>query len=139
MINRRDAEAQRATEEDLNLLSERIIGAAIEVHKGLGPGLLESVYQECLCRELEWRGIPFLRQARIGAVYKGMPLEICFRVDIVVQRSVLVELKAVEALLDVHTAQLLTYLRLTGFRLGLLINFNVPVLWRGVRRIANHL
>jgi GxxExxY protein len=139
VIHRRDAEGPRPAEESLNEISEAVIGAAIEVHRHLGPGLLESIYEECLGRELSLRRIPFQRQAPVGGTYKGMKLGVSFRVDLKVCRVLLVELKAVEALHDVHTAHLLSYLRLADLRLGLLINFNVPVLWRGVRRVANRL
>jgi GxxExxY protein len=120
-------------------LSEGVIGAAIEVHRSLGPGLLESIYEESLAREFDLRGTTYRRQAEIGSHYKGSPLDITFRVDFAVEESLIVEIKSVDSLQEIHSAQLLTYLRLTNFRLGLLINFNVPVLWRGVRRIANNL
>jgi GxxExxY protein len=139
VIHRRGAEAQRAAEGSLNVLSESVIGAAIEVHKHLGPGLLESVYEACVARELELRQIEFKRQAGIATSYKGSMLPLSFRVDFLVNELLMVELKAVESLSELHTAQMLTYLRLTDLRLGLLINFNVPALWRGVRRVANHL
>ena len=139
MEDRRDAEAQRAAEVSPNDLAERVIGAAIEVHRHLGPGLLESIYEECLCHELDLRVIRFCRQAVVAGSYKGRDLRIACRVDLVVEEVLLVELKAVESLLDVHVAQLLTYLRLPDRRLGLLINFNVPALWRGVKRVANRL
>ncbi len=131
--------AQRAAEGDANFISERVIGAAIEVHRFLGPGLLESVYEECLAHEFKLRELRYRRQAGIGSKYKGVELGLAFRVDFEVENSVLVELKAVEAFQEVHTAQLLTYLRLTNRHLGLLINFNVPALWRGVKRVANNL
>lgn len=139
MIHRRGAEAQRAAEEDLNVLSERVIGAAIEVHRHLGPGLLESIYEECLARELELRGLTYERQVPLVGSYKGILLEGTCRIDLIVAGRLLVELKAVDGLHDVHTAQMLTYLRLSEHRLGLLINFNVPALWKGIRRIANQL
>ena len=137
--DRRDAESQRAAEGSLNALSESVIGAAIDVHKHLGPGLLESVYEACVAREFELSGIHFKRQAGIATSYKGSTLPISFRVDFLVNDLLMVELKSVESLSELHTAQMLTYLRLTNFRLGLLINFNVPALWRGVRRVANNL
>ena len=121
------------------MLSERVIGAAIEVHRHLGPGLLESIYEECLARELELRGLTFQRQVPLVGSYKGILLEGTCRIDLVVAGRLLVELKAVDGLHDVHTAQMLTYLRLSENRLGLLINFNVPALWKGIRRIANQL
>jgi GxxExxY protein len=137
VVHHRDIEPQRATEARLNAVSEQVIGAAIEVHRYLGPGLLESVYEACLVRELELRAISHRRQSPLIGSYKGRQLDVSFKVDLVVDEVLLVELKAVEVLLDVHTAQVLTYLRLSQLRFGLLINFNVPVLWRGVRRVVN--
>ena len=120
-----------------NELTEQIIAAAIEVHRLLGPGLLEKVYEECLCRELELRGIPFRRQVIIPIVYKGERLESVYRCDLWVADMVVVEVKAVEALHDVHQAQIMGYLKLMDQRLGLLINFNVRLLKYGIRRVAN--
>ncbi len=114
--------------------TETIIGAAIEVHRQLGPGLLESVYEECMCEELRLRGVPFNCQIQLPIVYKGRETGGTYRIDLIVANEVVVELKAVERLLSVHEAQLLTYLRLTGKRVGLLINFNVSVLHRGIMR-----
>jgi GxxExxY protein len=117
-------------------ITQEIVGAAIEVHKALGPGLLESAYEECLCFELKERRLAFRRQVDLPIVYKGIKLECGYRLDLVVEQRVLLELKCVERVLPIHEAQLLTYLRLSGVRLGLLINFNVPVLKHGiVRRI----
>ena len=115
-------------------LTERIIGAAIEVHKSLGPGLLEAAYEECLCHELHLRGLSFERQVTLPVQYKGLKLDCGYRLDIVVENAVILELKSVEKVLPVHEAQLLTYLKLTGKRVGLIINFNVPVLKDGVVR-----
>ena len=120
--------------EAANLWSKRIIGAAIEVHRHMGPGLLESVYEECLAIEMAHRGIPFERQKSLPIAYQGRRLEGVLKADFVVARIVVLELKAVEAFLPVHEAQLHTYLRLTGLTLGLLLNFNVPVLSDGIRR-----
>ena len=111
-----------------------IIAAAIEVHRALGPGLLESVYEECLCRELELRGVPFARQVPIPVEYKGVRSECGYRIDVLVQDKLVVEIKAVEAIHPVHEAQLLTYMKLSGKRVGLLINFCVPVLKDGIVR-----
>ena len=108
----------------------------MEVHKHLGPGLLESAYEECLCRELSLRGIPFQRQVELPVEYKGIRLNVGYRMDLVVKDSLVVELKAVEKLEPIHEAQLLTYLRLSGMRIGLLINFNVPVLKDGIKRFV---
>jgi GxxExxY protein len=119
---------------ELNKITEQIIGAAIEAHKVLGPGLMESAYEECLCRELELRGISFERQRALPVEYKGVRLDCGYRLDLVVEDSVVVEIKAVAAVEPIHEAQLLTYLKLGGWKLGLLINFNVPVLRDGIRR-----
>ena len=118
----------------LNELSYRIIGAAIEVHRTLGPGLLESTYRECLCRELSLRGINFRRECGVPLEYKGIKLDCGYRMDLLVQDLVVVEIKAIEALAAVHDAQLLTYLRVGGWKVGLLINFNVVVLKDGIHR-----
>jgi GxxExxY protein len=118
----------------LNQLSHEIIGAAIEVHRTLGPGLLESSYQECLCRELLVRGVPFEREKPLPLEYKGIRLECGYRIDILVAGLVVVEVKSVEALAPIHDAQLLTYLRLGGWKIGLLINFNVVLLKNGIHR-----
>jgi GxxExxY protein len=117
-----------------NELSSLVIGAAIEVHRHLGPGLLESAYQTCLERELTLRRVPFDRQVDLPVEYKGLNLDCAYRMDLVVGGLVVVELKAVEAIAPIFEAQLLTYLRLPGHWLGLLINFCVPVLKDGVRR-----
>jgi len=121
---------------DRNELSGKVIGAAIEVHKILGPGLLESAYEECLCHELELRAIPFERQKELPLEYKGVALDCGYRLDLVVANKLILELKTCEALEPIHEAQLLTYLKLTGIKLGLLINFNVPVLKEGIKRLA---
>jgi GxxExxY protein len=121
-----------------NEVTDRIIGAAIEVHRSLGPGLLESVYEECLCYELSRAGLSFCRQVRLPVSYKGVRLECGYVMDLVVEDCVVIEIKAVAALLPVHAAQLTTYLRLSGKQVGLLINFDVAVLKRGLRRVVNH-
>jgi len=115
-------------------LTRRIIGAAIEVHRLLGPGLLESAYERCLCRELTLRGISHERQKPVPVVYKDVKLECGYRIDILVERRIVVELKVVEQIAPVHEAVVLTYLKLSGNRVGLLINFHVPVLKEGIRR-----
>jgi GxxExxY protein len=124
---------------DLNALSNEVIGAAIEVHKNLGPGLLESAYEVCLSRELGLRNIPFERQKDLPIDYKGLRLDAGYRLDLLVDKRLIVELKTCDNLLPIHEAQLLTYLRLAGLNLGLLINFNVPLLKHGIKRIANQL
>ncbi|MDA8189510.1 MAG: GxxExxY protein [Dehalococcoidales bacterium] len=115
-------------------ITEAILGAAIEVHRALGPGLLESTYEECLCHELALRGLTFKRQIDLPVDYKGIRLDCGYRLDVVVEDAVIVELKSVEKLVPVHEAQLLTYLRLSGKKVGLLINFNVAVLKDGIVR-----
>ena len=122
---------------DINKLTGEVIGAAIEVHKILGPGLLESVYEQCLCREMELRGIPHENQKKMPVIYKGVEIDSGYRLDIVITDKLIVELKACDSLLPIHEAQLLTYLKLTGTKFGLLINFNVPLLRDGIKRMAN--
>ena len=119
-----------------NELTENIIGAAIEVHKTLGPGLLESAYEECLCRELVLRGIPFERQVGLALEYKGARIDNSYRIDILVAGTVVVEIKAAEKILPIHKAQLLTYLKLGGWKVGLLINFNEALLKKGISRLV---
>jgi GxxExxY protein len=115
-------------------ITEAIIGAAIEVHRELGPGLLESAYEECFCHELHLRGLDFQRQVELPVAYKGLKLDCGYRLDVVVSNAVIVELKSIEQISPIHQAQLLTYLRLSGKRVGLLINFNVAVLKNGIVR-----
>ena len=117
-------------------LTRTIIGAAIDVHRALGPGLLESAYEECLCRELSLRGLAFRRQYPLPVDYKGTRLDCGYRLDLLVGEAVVVEVKAVERLLPVHQAQLLSYLKLGRWKVGLLINFNVPVLKQGIKRMV---
>ncbi|MCK9532941.1 MAG: GxxExxY protein [Gammaproteobacteria bacterium] len=121
----------------LNALSGEVIGAAIEVHRHLGPGLLESVYRRCLLRELELRGLRATEEAPVRAVYKGLSFDAAYRMDILVEDKLAVELKVVERLAPVHEAQLLSYLRLAELPLGLLINFHVRQLSAGVKRVIN--
>jgi GxxExxY protein len=122
----------------MNQLTEQIIGAAIEVHRTLGPGLLESAYDECLCHELARRQIAFERQRSVPVHYKGVRLDCGYRLDLLVDGRVVVETKAVDALQPIHEAQMLTYLKLGGWQVGLLINFHVPVLRHGVKRLVNN-
>ena len=117
-----------------NELTGAIIGAAMEVHRQLGPGLLESAYQQCLCQELTLRRVPYEREIPLPLEYKGVRCECGYRLDLLVARAVVVEIKSVEELAPIHEAQLLTYLRLGGWKIGLLINFNVPILKQGIRR-----
>jgi GxxExxY protein len=121
---------------EINKLMGEVIGAAIEVHKSLGPGLLESAYEECLCRELDLRNILFERQKALPIEYKGVRLDCGYRLDVVVDDRIILELKACDSLLPIHEAQLLTYLRLTGIKVGLIINFNVAVLKQGIKRLS---
>jgi GxxExxY protein len=124
---------------DENALSNVIIGAAIEVHKQLGPGLLESAYEECLAFELNERNIPFERQKPIPVIYKNVRLDCGFRADLLVEHLVVVELKAVDALTAINDAQVLTYLKLTSCKLGLLLNFNVLRMRHGIKRLVLNL
>ena len=130
-------EAQRHRENQENERDARtspIIGAAIEVHRHLGPGLLESAYEECLCHELHLRGLDFKRQVTLPISYKGLNLDCGYKLDLIVAERVVVELKSVDKILPVHEAQLLTYMRLMKVAVGLLINFNVPLLTQGIIR-----
>ena len=120
----------------INDLSSAIIGAAIEVHRTLGPGLLESAYEQCLAQELSLRDIPFERQKLLPIHYKGTQLDCGYRLDFLVAGIIVVEVKALEALLAIHQAQLLSYLKLGGWKLGLLINFHVPLLREGIKRVV---
>lgn len=119
---------------DINEITEKIIGAAIEVHRRLGPGLLESAYQECLCYELKLINLSFKREIPMPIIYKEVKLDHGYRLDILVENKIVVELKSVDSLLDVHTGQILTYMRLGEYSTGLLINFNVSLLKNGVKR-----
>ena len=122
----------------INHLTETIIGAAIEVHREKGPGLLESTYEACLCHELELRKFHVQRQVAVRLLYKGITLDTAFRADLIVENTILIELKAIETILPVHKAQVLSYLRETGLPVGLLINFHVPRLADGVSRLINN-
>ena len=117
-------------------ITDKIIAAAIEVHKSLGPGLLESVYEICLCHELHLRGLNFERQKSLPVVFKGIRLDTGLRIDLIVENSVIVELKCVDSLVPVHDAQLLTYMRLAGFRTGLLLNFYCARMVDGIKRMV---
>jgi len=117
-------------------LTDRIIGAGIAVHRALGPGLLESAYEDCLCHELSLAGIPHARQVSLPVRYKGLDIGSAYRLDILVDQVLIIEVKSVERLMTVHDAQLLTYLRLSGLRIGLLLNFNHAVLKDGIRRLT---
>lgn len=120
-----------------NQIAHKIVGCALEVHKALGPGLLESAYQECLFYKLKKEGLTVEKQKPMPLVFEDVRLEVGYRIDILVEHKVVIELKSVEALNDVHLAQTLTYMRLGGFKLGLLINFNVSLLKHGIKRVIN--
>jgi GxxExxY protein len=122
-----------------NEIAKRIIGAAIEVHKSLGPGLLESAYQECLFYKLGKEGLYAVKEKAMPLIYEEVVLDCGYRIDLLVENKVVIELKSVESLNDVHLAQTLTYLKLGDYKLGLLINFNVSLLKKGIRRVANGL
>jgi len=123
--------------EELNQVTEAIIGAAIEVHRALGPGLLESAYATCLAYELRQRGFEVLEEVPLPLVYKGARLDCGYRLDLLVNGTVIVEVRSIEDLAPIHEAQLLSYLKLADRRLGLLINFNVKLLKYGIKRMAN--
>ncbi len=124
---------------NINQLSSKIIGAAIEVHKVLGPGLLESAYEKCMCHELKLRRLSFDNQKPLPLVFKGEEIDCGYRLDVVVGDAIILELKACEKIEPIHKAQLLTYLKISGLTLGLILNFNVPVMRRGIVRIVNNL
>jgi GxxExxY protein len=124
---------------DINQLSSKIIGASIEVHKALGPGLLESAYESCLCHELNQRGLSFENQKPLPVTYKGQKLDCGYKLDVVVENAIILELKSCEQIEPIHKAQLLTYLKLSHRKLGLLLNFNVPLMRDGIVRIVNGL
>ncbi len=129
-----ESQRHREIENEQDPRTAAIIGAAIEVHRQLGPGLLESAYEQCLCHELRLRSLPFKCQVDLPVSYKGLQLDCGYKIDIVVNEEVIVELKAVERILPVHEAQLLTYLKLSGKKVGLLINFNSSLLTQGIIR-----
>jgi len=125
------------TREELNLLSQSIINAAVAVHREIGAGLLEGIYHDCLIRELQFRNINYRTAVEVPIVYREVRLDKKYVLDLLVDDEIVIELKTVEQIIPVHEAQLLTYLKVTGKRLGLLINFNVPQLIKGVRRMVN--
>ena len=140
-MNRQDAKTAKVkpSSEKLEALARQVIGACIEVHRFLGPGLLESAYEACLARELELSDISFERQKALPVAYKGFRVECGYRLDLVIDRRLIVELKAVDAIQPIHEAQLLTYLRLTGCSLGLIANFHAKSMKEGLRRmVLNH-
>ena len=125
--------------QSVNTTTEASIGAAIEVHRYLGPGLLESAYEECLAAELEEREIPFKRQLPLPVTYKGRKLDVAYKIDLLVKNEVVVELKTVDAIHPIHIAQTLTYMRLGGWRVGLILNFNITILKNGIKRLVHKL
>ena len=129
-----ESQRHREIENEKDPRTAAIIGAAIEVHRQLGPGLLESAYEQCLCHELHLRGLPFKCQVNLPVSYKGLQLDCGYKIDVIVNDEVIVELKSVERILSVHEAQLLTYLKLSGKRAGLLINFSSSLLTQGIIR-----
>jgi len=124
---------------ELNHLSQQVLDAAFRVHSSLGPGLLESAYEHCLCYELSKQGIPVVRQVQLPIVYDGLEIEVGYRIDLLVGQQIIVEIKAVDRLLPIHEAQLLTYLKLAQKHVGLLINFNVRSLKHGIKRLVHDL
>ncbi|HSB06414.1 MAG TPA: GxxExxY protein [Thermodesulfobacteriota bacterium] len=124
---------------DINELTGKIIGAAIEVHKQLGPGLLESTYEECLCYELRQKDVSFDRQKNLPIRYKEVKLDCGYRLDLLVEGTIILELKSCDTIEDIHKAQLLTYLKLSGLKVGLILNFNVPIMKDGIVRVVNAL
>ncbi len=137
MFHHEGTKSTKATKASALTLSHKIIGAAIEVHRVIGPGLVESVYEMALCRELWLKGFNVERQVSVPVTYKGVSLDCHVKLDLLIEKSVVVEVKAVEKLVSIHTARLLTYLRLQNLWLGLLINFNVHCLKDGLRRVLN--
>lgn len=131
-----DTRTDSSSLSDRDSLTAEVIGAAIEVHKALGPGLLESAYEACLCQELLLRSITFERQVPLPIVYKGITLDVGYRIDLLISNCLIVELKTVQKLEEIHRAQLMTYLRLSGLRKGLLLNFCVPYLRDGIIRVV---
>ena len=127
------------SEEELNRLSNTVIGCAIEVHQVLGPGLLESAYQQCLVWELRRQGLSVKEQVSVPIRYKELDVPNAYRLDILIEDELIVELKAVDKIEPVHIAQMLTYLKVNGLRLGLLLNFNVEVMKKGIKRVVNNL
>ncbi len=119
-------------------ITEKVIGAAIEVHRHLGPGLLESTYEACLAFEMVSRGLRVERQKELPVVYRDVHLDCGYRLDLLVENQIIIELKAIDALLPIHEAQLLSYLKLSGLKVGLLLNFNVRLLSNGIKRIVNN-
>ena len=134
--NHKVTKSQRNNLEKEDRISKEIIRCAIEVHKQLGPGLLESIYEECLCKEFEFNEIKYTKQKEIPIVYKNVKLPEKYRIDLIIEDMVIIEIKCVESILPVHQSQLLTYLKLTGLRLGLILNFNTNLMKNGIKRVV---
>lgn len=124
-----------SVDEQLDGIASQVVDSAFKIHKNFGAGLLESAYEACLIHELKKRGLKVESQVPVPIVYEGVDIEVGFRIDLLIENRLIVELKAVEAILPIHEAQILTYLKVTGNRLGLLINFNVPLIKKGIKRI----
>ena len=139
MDDMRTVQVQKDQKLHINRVTEEVIAAAIEVHRNLGPGLLESAYEACLAFELRERGLAVEHQKPLPVVYRDVTVEVGYRLDLLVENVVVIELKSVERLERIHQAQVLSYLKLSGYKLGLLINFNVPLLKHGIKRIVNKL
>ncbi len=137
-MNRKDTEINNMDNQTYNRLSGQILDAAITVHKEMGPGLLESVYELCLLKELQYRNVFVEHQVAVPLFYKGEDLKKDFRLDLLVSKQIIIELKAVDYILSVHEAQIISYLKLTNMKLGFLINFNVPLLKDGFKRFVNN-
>ena len=135
-MNRQELQGRQEPAPQVDAIARQIVDAGLKVHRALGPGLLESVYEQCLAHELGLRGLSCARQAPVPITYEGLKLDGGYRIDLLVEQSVIVEVKAVEALSRLHEAQLLTYLKLAGLQVGLLMNFNVPLFREGVRRLV---
>jgi GxxExxY protein len=135
-IRKDNGMASSSTNQHRDPLTEKVIGLAIEIHRALGPGLLESAYEECLCFELKCHDLPYRRQVPLPVVYKSVRLDCGYRMDVVVNDHLILELKTVEKLIPIHEAQLLTYLKLSGMRTGLLLNFSTPALKNGLKRMV---
>lgn len=137
IINHQDTKTQREpVSEKMEMAAKAVVDAAYSIHSSLGPGLLESVYEACLAHEMEKRKLKIARQVLLPVYYDNIRLDAGLRLDLLIEDCLIVELKAIERLLPVHTAQLLTYLKLSGYRLGLLINFNVPIIREGIKRVV---
>lgn len=135
-MNHQEHQGHQEVTSDIDRLARSVVDAGLKVHKSLGPGLLESVYEHCLAHELSLRGLSARRQVLVPIVYAGEKLDAGYRLDILVENLVIVEIKAIDALTRVHEAQVLTYLKLSGCRVGLLMNFNVALFKQGVRRLV---